>query len=677
MADDFSANARTTGTVEVGGSATGEIGKRNDVDWFAVELVAGQTYVIDLEGAPTGGGTLGDAMLRGLYDAGGNRIAGTRDRDGGEGANARLTFIATESGTHYIAARSQGGDTGSYTVRVTAFDADATAAGATDLGDLAALDRTRTQQDTVDGGADGTDYYRFTLSEARQVQFTLRRQDADADLYLEDADGTVLHSSTRGGTRNDGINELLEAGTYYVRVVAQEEGENAYKLRYRAAEPEPDPQPQQGAPQQQQAVVPTNVPEPEGQDFADNTSTQGRVLVDGSVTGNIHHWSDTDWFAVELEAGKAYRIELKGASTGDGTLDDPEMRGIYDSNGRFLTYGDDDEGAGWNSMAFFTPDADGTYYVSAWGAGPAVGTYTLSVTDVLGTEDDFTADTGTTGGVAVGGSADGNIGGPNDIDWFAVTLEAGKTYQIDMVGFPGVVLASQLGTGRLGDPALLGIYDQDGNHIDDSMVVNDGGEGYNSRAFFTATEDATYYVAAGTSTGPGERARYQTGDYTVSVKEVVDDYAGDTSTTGKIAVGGSVRANAETPGDRDWFAIELEAGKDYRFAMEGIQYEGQGSLHEMWMRGGLYDADGNRITGSPMRELNGNVFDPVQFLGRVPNLSSSDGAAGCGSGASHEAGFRYTPTESGTYYVAAGSWDGHIFGTGSYTLLVGEGEDSL
>ena len=88
MADDFRANARTTGTVEVGGTATGEIEKRKDIDWFAVELVAGRTYVIDMEGSPSGGGTLEDAMLRGLYDARGQGITGTRNDNGGEGADA-------------------------------------------------------------------------------------------------------------------------------------------------------------------------------------------------------------------------------------------------------------------------------------------------------------------------------------------------------------------------------------------------------------------------------------------------------------------------------------------------------------------------------------------------------------------------------------------------------------
>ena len=44
--------------------------------------------------------------------------------------------------------------------------------------------------------------------------------------------------------------------------------------------------------------------------------------------------------------------------------------------------------------------------------------------------DDYSDDTDTTGTVAVGGEASGEINYRNDSDWFAVTLEAGKTYEI-------------------------------------------------------------------------------------------------------------------------------------------------------------------------------------------------------------------------------------------------------
>ena len=70
MSDDYLATTGTTGAVSVGGSATGDIETwRGDRDWFAVSLEAGKTYRFDLEGAPTGGGTLPDPYLRGVHDA--------------------------------------------------------------------------------------------------------------------------------------------------------------------------------------------------------------------------------------------------------------------------------------------------------------------------------------------------------------------------------------------------------------------------------------------------------------------------------------------------------------------------------------------------------------------------------------------------------------------------------
>ena len=106
MPDDYSSTTQTTGAVVVGGSATGEIETSKDFDWFAVDLVAGHTYVIDLEGADSGGGALQDPVLRGLYDADGNRIAGARDNDGGAGRMRMPTcFWRTPKATSSTAAR--------------------------------------------------------------------------------------------------------------------------------------------------------------------------------------------------------------------------------------------------------------------------------------------------------------------------------------------------------------------------------------------------------------------------------------------------------------------------------------------------------------------------------------------------------------------------------------------
>ncbi len=119
--EDFSAGTSASGRVTVGDTATGNIGSNGDRDWFAVELVAGRTYVIDLRGSPTDDGTLSDPYLGGIHDSDGNLIPHTTNDDGGQGYNSRVTFTATESGTHYIAAGAAGvfSGRGTYEVEVT------------------------------------------------------------------------------------------------------------------------------------------------------------------------------------------------------------------------------------------------------------------------------------------------------------------------------------------------------------------------------------------------------------------------------------------------------------------------------------------------------------------------------------------------------------------------------
>ena len=60
-------------------------------------------------------------------------------------------------------------------------------------------------------------------------------------------------------------------------------------------------------------------------DYRSDTSTTGVVMVGGSVTGEIESLPgrDRDWFAVDLVEGRLYWIDLKGRSTGDGTLQRP------------------------------------------------------------------------------------------------------------------------------------------------------------------------------------------------------------------------------------------------------------------------------------------------------------------------------------------------------------------
>ena len=164
---------------------------------------------------------------------------------------------------------------------------------------------------------------------------------------------------------------------------------------------------------------------------------------------------------VTLEEDKTYRIDLEGTPTRKGTLEEPYLRGIYDANGVLIDGTTDDDG-GWinNSRVYFTASESGTYYVAASSAhdnynngqksGGVAGTYTLSVTEI---EADVAADTTTTGTVTVGSTASGEIDFFGDSDWYAVTLEAGKSYRFDLEGRqPGGDLSKGTITGSPASP---------------------------------------------------------------------------------------------------------------------------------------------------------------------------------------------------------------------------------
>ena len=91
------------------------------------------------------------------------------------------------------------------------------------------------------------------------------------------------------------------------------------------------------------------------------------------------------------------------------------------------------------------------------------------------------------------------------------------------------------------------------------------------------TADGTYYIAAaGTAT--------MTGTYTLSVillgangaSEADTDFPRDTTTTGRVEVGASATGNIDPGEDLDGFRVNLEAGKRYRFDLEGAD-TGRGS----------------------------------------------------------------------------------------------------
>ena len=623
--DDLPADTSTAGRVAVGSNATGDIGTTGDRDWFAVEFEAGRAYLIQLEGRQKGLGTLRDPYLHAIYDQNGEWIPDTSDNDNGAGLDSRLIYRATETATHFIAARSDrasslhGPPHGTYQLSVTLIPDDFT-----DNTDTTGAVRTdgRYTRGVLEYSAD-VDWFAVQLEAGTRYRVDVRGAGVDYGgtlpnpvMVVYDSSGDALVSDDNTGTGNNArlTGFVPETdGTYYIGVNGRG-GVGAYR------------------------VFVTGVPVDPDDDFTQSATGSGTVDVDGSVTGDIEADFDHDWFAVELEAHKTYRIKLEGSPTDRGTLIDPYLWGIYtggeEQNENLIanTF-DDDSGTGRNSEVLYTPTTAGTYYISA-GAyekyRPVTGTYRLSVDEV---EDDYLGATGTTGTVTVDSNTTGNIQFTNDRDWFAVEFEAGHAYRIKLEGSP-------TWQGTLSDPYLHGIYDQNGDRIANTSD-DDSGVGNNSQLVYVATASGTHYIAAGGYVSGDYASK---GTYRLYVTDIVDDFGADTGTTGTVAVDGSVTGEVQYPREHDWFAVELEADTPYVIRVEGREAR-QGTLFDPYLHG-IYDQNGDLI----------------------PDTSDDDG----GDGTTSELLFE-TPT-AGTYYISAG---GNHSWLGTYRLSVTTFDDDF
>jgi hypothetical protein len=103
------------GQVAVNGASTGTLEVTGDRDWFSAQLTAGWSYVFNLEGAPSGAGTLSDPYLR--FHDGAGAVLAQNDDVSSSNVNSQVAFVATASGTYSLEAGAFS-DTGSGTYRM-------------------------------------------------------------------------------------------------------------------------------------------------------------------------------------------------------------------------------------------------------------------------------------------------------------------------------------------------------------------------------------------------------------------------------------------------------------------------------------------------------------------------------------------------------------------------------
>ena len=319
----------------------------------------------------------------------------------------------------------------------------------------------------------------------------------------------------------------------------------------------------------------------------------------GSVRAQIDSRHDKDWFRFVMEPGKAYRIDMLGAETGDGTLADPYLHGLKavynvndnqnddpdddvyvyvpdglkDSEGdRFTsiwrewqddtahlrgTYYNDDGGQGYNARMFHrthpsallgTPQGypEGVYYVEARGFGNSTGTYRMMLTEVT---DDSTTPRLLTFGTPLPGTIDY----PGDRDQFSIGLTANER-----------LLFNASGAGILATAQLMESMEPE-QDIKSTFTTS-------SLYHFTPPSTGQYLITVrGSET---RRQHHGTGPYTLGAAR---DPEGQTL----MADGSATNTSIGFTGDVDRFEVELDHSVDdsktFRIDVKGLD-SGDGTL---------------------------------------------------------------------------------------------------
>ena len=178
--------------------------------------------------------------------------------------------------------------------------------------------------------------------------------------------------------------------------------------------------------------------------------------------------------------------------------------------------------------------------------------YTIVLTDITDSEDDYLGAEETTGTVAVGGSVTGNLEVDNDVDWFKVRLEEGKSYRVRMRG-------AESGGGTLADPFLAigtmkaiidGYYGFDALSVAQRRQEHDGERQRTGCPCIYHTRRLHHAATSGTGTGT----------YTIEVEEVTTSMGqrANSPATGGPGITGTVQAGETLTATTD--GIEDEDG---------------------------------------------------------------------------------------------------------------------
>ena len=323
-----------------------------------------------------------------------------------------------------------------------------------------------------------------------------------------------------------------------------------------------------------------------------------------ALDGGLDRSGEYDLYAVALEAGTTYRINVALDSLRDSELS------LFAPGGGVAVAHDDNGGVGYGSRIDHAAVQSGTHLIHVSAVNNRdTGTYRLSVRPL----DMDRGDGAAPAPIRVGQALTGSLDRSGEQDDFTVALQVHTRYRIEVA------------TETLGD-AQLTLY-RNGR-----PVARDDGAEHGARIDYTAVSTTDAYLIRVEGRGDGD-----TGAYRLSVQlhpeqpqPALDDHGDGFVNATPITVGTTTDGRIERAGDRDMFRVSLQAGRKYRIGT------GTGSLQdtELWL------------------------YNPRQGL----EARNDDGPGGRGGSR-----IDWNITATGDHFVAV---EGRDDRTGTYTLTV-------
>lgn len=545
--DNIDGSISTNAVISVNSTRTSTIDFDGDLDYFKISLTPGE-YEFSLRASSSGAGSLSDPLLTVLSSTG---AFISSDDDSGAGLDSLLSFTVTSPAMFFLGAGAFGSATGSYELGVTQLSSESGDVGDA-IGTSGRLDVGETTTSEINFGGD-RDWFAIHLFNGTRYTFDLVGNTlSDPYLALYNENGTVVAANDDGG---EGLNASLE-------FVANRTG-----MFYLSAE---GFSPSQTGTYSLSAAQGSSA----GDDYAEGPNTTGAVdAVAGAITGRLETAGDRDWFRVDLVAGSTYEFQLRGADGAQG-LSDPVLY-LFDANGS-LVGSNDDSSQGLDSLLTFNAQAGGSYFLAAGAfADNGTGDYTLSSARIGEGQNDVPGNPSSTATLAVGQTISGAIDGPGDFDWYGVNTVAGQVYQFSLVSAGGAPMS---------DPWLT-LYDGAGNFID---FNDDGPSGTDSYLEYVAVTGGRVFISAEAYDLEADVGTYELSLTSPEIRPF--DIPGNQSTQATLFPGQVATGVIDTPGDIDWYRVQLEAGRTYEFSMNSA---GSDPMDDTWLF--LYDASGSLI----------------------------------------------------------------------------------